>query len=234
MEDQNVLVIAGLVATVVSLVVSWLWRWLDGRRANWQTFDSISEWTFTNDPDVRTTNGPGLVCSLANTGDGDAFAVIVSGYGCTAQLLPESPRSFEARGAEVHTTPLLPRVASGETVGLMVGCGLELWNVAEVKITWTASPTRMGRFARRTRVIRVNEIGGPPQPMELVSAAHYEDGGEPIGAPPVEPRVVRVGVTPGGPQPVEPMVRQDLPFNSSRWRAMLRRIRAPRTRVERE
>lgn len=149
---------ASAIATAAALLFTLLFRWVDSRKVDWVTFDAMPEWSFGD----GWSNGPHATCSLANTGDADAYRVELHGFGCHVTPQSKAPRS---RSAEAMF--LLPVVRSGQVVGLDVGCDVDTWDVAEIAITWTTSPTRFRRFSRRIRFLALSEISWIPQAMRV-------------------------------------------------------------------
>lgn len=149
---------ASAIATTAALLFTLIFRWMDSRKVDWVTFDAMPEWSLGE----GWSSGPHATCSLANTGDADAYRVELHGFGCHVTPQSKSPRS---RSAE--PVFLLPVVRSGQVVGCDVACDVEVWDVAEVAITWTASPTRFRRFSRRIRFVPLSDISRTPQPMRV-------------------------------------------------------------------
>lgn len=156
------------ISAVVSIVVGLAMQFLTRRRASWTTYNVDARWEAPRNPNARL-GPPVAVATLANTGDGDAFGLMVKGLGCVAWLEPNGETLF-VQGPTPRET-LLPRVASGQSTYLAVIAEPSGWDRASIAIIWTAPPTHFGWLSRRVDYIPLTRLATkPPLRAEIVMA----------------------------------------------------------------
>lgn len=104
---------------------------------------------------------PHAWATLANSGDGIAFRVVVRGEHCDAVMIEQRPGA-SSRGTGRAKVEVLPVARPGDMIEVDVACTLEAWERAAVVITWIPSPT----WKSRPRTLRapLKEIAECPEP----------------------------------------------------------------------
>ncbi|WP_061960632.1 hypothetical protein [Demequina flava] len=173
MTFASVAAIATAVSVTATLVLSLFWRMLDGRRAEWVAHSSKSTWRY--DGESPQSAAAALECEVANTGDGDAYRVEVTGAGCQVFVQGEKRTSSHGFGSWREQFALVPRMGSGDHFHLTVTCDPGVWHEARIVFTWTASPTRFRRLSRRMRTMRLSDVA--PRPPLTEEKLNEEWGG---------------------------------------------------------
>lgn len=158
--------IATALATGISTIVTFWWRRLDQRRADFMHFSGESFW---HAKDGHFSGGPPTEqAKIANVGDGTAYRLTAFGIGCHA--LFEGTEVHFARGSGISwrdTFPVVPKAEPGWTAQLTVVCPPSQWSLAQVVLAWTESPTWRRRKSRRVQWIRVSDIADSPRYLRV-------------------------------------------------------------------
>lgn len=154
-------VVATAFSTLLALVFSMWWRFVDHRSAAWILYGGSSAW-HGHDPYSNLTHVPRAIAQIANSGAGSAFEVRVCGLGCRAQL-----ESGEATRLGSRIIPLIPVLRSGELSHLVVYCAPEAWAQAGVAVTWREPGVLTSRSRHRLYVPRLTEITAAPSGESL-------------------------------------------------------------------
>jgi hypothetical protein len=137
---------AAIVAAVVSLATSIVFRWWESRRVVWVvTGEAYEEYS-----GGRATGKIRAELELHNAGDGDAFDVRLTRY----------------NGGEYKTWDTFEggRIAPGETVSIKFNLEHEIWKTAWFEVIARATPVHRSKTNRSPRYI-VADVTGPARAM---------------------------------------------------------------------
>ncbi len=154
--------VASAAIALVAMAVSWWLLWWNRPQVEWgASKDSIAMTEFQEIDLANVIGLPGptrLYLRLTNVGDGSAFDVKVTGYGCFTAL-------FELNEADTRGFSAAPVVASVTTGSYL---HVAVWTPPEgmpaedregVCIEWTQAPTRWKRRLHQDLVLRSDQYG---------------------------------------------------------------------------
>lgn len=152
---------ATALSTVLALVFSMWWRFVDHRSADWILYDGSPAW-HGYDSYSTLYHVPRASAQIANCGPGSAFEVRVYGVGCKAMLMSSEPER-----KRVQQLPLIPVLRSGELSHLVVYCAPQAWARARVAVTWREPGILMNHSRHRLYTQTLAAISAAPTDESL-------------------------------------------------------------------
>lgn len=161
---------AGAAASLIGTGLTVWWPWHNRPQADWTLLEHATD---SEEPISTTVPGlsdwlsslkkdePDSICSLYNSGDGDAYEVTVDGIGCKAYFL-----LLRAIGSSTEfTTPSsIAQFKAADRAYIIVRADEEA-DVIAIRLHWTKQPTHLAR-----RVFRSYTLHGslPEQPRHPI------------------------------------------------------------------
>lgn len=118
-------------------------------------------------------DAPNASIDFSNASVSQASQVQALGVDCQARLT-------QYEGKHVQAGSFVPRVASGETIGVYVRCGEESWSAAQVVIAWRESSPWRKKLREQIAVFKLVDLVKQPEFTDT------NDAGELMRPPPVK------------------------------------------------
>lgn len=155
------------VVALVSAVAAWAFSWWRRPEADWAigrdaitVGSALQEQMFIDG--LRLGGRPQYFASFTNVGDGSAFDIRVTAFGCQARMMELDAR--DERG--FRTLDVVPVAVAGDhfLVALRVDDDVEEWGL---RVEWTQAPTRHQRRLAQGFAVRRGESEPRQRPAPL-------------------------------------------------------------------